>query len=322
MLKLPLSLNDFSKIITRKYLYVDKTDKLVDLIENGESYFCSGSSKSGKSLTCSTLVNMFKGKSELFLNLLARDWVLEVSKKPYAVFYLDLATLDYESSKSFEISLQKAMLGLAKEYKVEIEISSVKDSLMELFKSIYDLWGEVVVIIDNYDRPLLDCINNSKLLLEIRRILKSFYQILDSCNQYIRFIFITGQESYNRWGIFSTLKRIEDLSKNKEYIDLFGFTFEEIEKCLGDLIIKNAQELNIDESQYLDKIRAYANVYSLDSVTSLYHPKALMQCLKENNLENYLDYLEKNNKSIKKIYTCLNPGDEGFLKVREFNFYV
>ncbi|MBQ7585148.1 MAG: AAA family ATPase, partial [Desulfovibrionaceae bacterium] len=158
---------------------------------------------------------------------------------------------------------------------------------------------------------------NLDLLFSVRAILKSFYKIIDSCNNCFRFIIIAGEEKYQNTGIFSTLNSIHDISKHNNFEKLLGFSFLEIKKYFAELISNKAKDLNLNLDNFLEKISEFSQ-----RDTSIYQPKAFMEALEENRIDNYPLYLQKYNFGTREIYTVLNPGDNDFLESRESNFYV
>ncbi|MBQ7585275.1 MAG: AAA family ATPase, partial [Desulfovibrionaceae bacterium] len=210
----------------------------------------------------------------------------------------------------------------AQDFKIELSKFSLEDDLVDLLNKLYKALGPIVILIYNFDKPIFKSLEDTETLFQIRDSLKLFYDIIDSYNYYLRFIMIVGEERYQKNGVFSTLQNIIDISQDKEYFDLLGYTQLELEKYFNDLILINAKNLNISYDECLKKLKEYNHEFDFGVKDDLYHPKALMQCLRSQKLENYSQYINNEITNIDEIYTCLNPGDSGFLKIKDFLFYV
>ena len=181
MQKLPIGIQSFEKIRTKNYLYVDKTKQILQLIESGECYFLSRPRLCGKSLTISTLEAMFKGKVELFKGLYAEGWVKEQSKHPYGVIRLDMGNLTaYKNGDELNDSLVFYLSRFIKRNKLDILLDSKNAGklFLEIISELYDKFGSVVVLVDEYDKPMTDNIDNLEKANEMREILRPFYGLL------------------------------------------------------------------------------------------------------------------------------------------------
>ena len=190
MQKLPIGIQHFENIRLNNYLYIDKTKQILNLIENGECYFLSRPRRFGKSLTLSTLEAMFKGKAELFKGLYAEDWVKEQSKHPSPVIKLDMksALIDYLGD-------------IIDDYDLNIKlINNSGRLLVKIINELYKKNGSVVFLIDEYDKPITDNINNLEKAEEMRDTLRSFYSVLKGCSQ-LKFIMITGVSKFSKSGV-------------------------------------------------------------------------------------------------------------------------
>ena len=180
MQKLPIGIQSFEKIRDGNYLYVDKTKQILQLIEKGECYFLSRPRRFGKSLTISTLEAMFKGQVELFKGLYAEDWVKEKSKKPSPVIKLDMTPLGKYYK---EEDLNNAMLSyfetflFLNDFDIPMK-NKAEDMFANIIARLYKEFGQVVVLIDEYDKPITDNIDDVEKAEEVRKFLHSFYGIL------------------------------------------------------------------------------------------------------------------------------------------------
>ncbi|MBR0519000.1 AAA family ATPase, partial [bacterium] len=184
MQKLPIGIQSFEDIREENYLYIDKTKQILQLIQNGKCYFLSRPRRFGKSLTISTLETIFKGKAELFKGLYAEEWVKEQSKHPNPVIKLDMGGLgNYENKEEFKYALIYLVKKIANKYELNISYdeSISKNAGLIFDKTINELYkqfGKVVVLIDEYDKPMTDNIDNLEKANEMREVLRPFYSIL------------------------------------------------------------------------------------------------------------------------------------------------
>ena len=194
MQKLPIGIQHFEDIRLENYLYVDKTKQILNLVENGKCYFFSRPRRFGKSLTLSTLEAMFQGKADLFKGLYAEEWVKEKAKNPSGVIKLDMSVLgSYENKKELNRSIINYFVRYyIKKYKLDVVVQdNPGDVFLDIINELYEQFGHVVLLIDEYDKPITDNINNLEKANEMRETLRSFYGVLKGCSQ-VKFIF------YNR----------------------------------------------------------------------------------------------------------------------------
>ena len=184
MQAVPIGIQDFAKIRRKNYLYVDKTAKLEKMILDGSAYFLARPRRFGKSLTLSTLEAMFRGQAELFKGLSAEQWVRECAQHPFPVLSFDLSTVNSKSALTVEKSLQEKIRRLAKAYALTLSSETIEERFSELIEGIYASFGHVVVLIDEYDKPILDNILALNAAREIREVLRSFYIVLKNCDKY------------------------------------------------------------------------------------------------------------------------------------------
>ena len=314
ILKLPIGINDFTMIRTRDYIYVDKTKQIEKLIRSGERYFLARPSGFGKSLTLSTIECVFSGKTELFKDLAAYEFVQEFSNHPHPIIHIDLASLDTRNLVNhidFEKKIDRMINALAKKFKIEVNDLPFDEKLSNLIIELYENRGYVVILIDNYDQPILKCIHNSKLVLKIYDILNRFYTTIDLCNKYICFLIIVGETKYHTTGVFSTLRAINDISTNKKFADLFGYTYNEIENNYNDFINEN----NFDQRYILKSLKDLSNEFCFDGETNVYNQAATLAYLESGNLKKYISYV--NEKSID-----ISQYDASFLEAKNNTIYV
>ncbi|MDR1819013.1 MAG: ATP-binding protein [Methanobrevibacter sp.] len=286
--ELSLDVSDFEKLIKRNKIYIDKTKVIKRLRDlNGTYHFLSRPRRFGKSLLISTLKNLFEGKEKLFKNTYIYnhwDW-----NETYPVIHLDLNNLKAMSPENFEKSLRKYMDFVAKDnFNIELEEGFSNEKLMYLITKVYKTYKkEVVVLVDEYDKPILDNINNTETVGEIQRILKDFYGILKSADSKLEFVFITGITQFSKVSIFSEFNNLIQLTLKEDYSTICGYTQEEVEKYFKNAINNYSNLKNINYQETINKIKYHYDGYSWDGKNFLYNPYSLMNFFEDNEFNNY-----------------------------------
>ena len=250
----PIGIQNFEKIRKDGYFYIDKTALIYQLVKTGSYYFLSRPRRFGKSLMLSTLEAYFQGKKELFEGLamekLEKDWI----KHP--ILHLDLNIGKYDAPDSLDKILNEALLGWEALYG-----SREGESTLALrFKGVVDrackLTGQrVVILVDEYDKPLLQAIGNEALQTEYRNTLKPFYGVLKTMDGSIRFAMLTGVTKFGKVSVFSDLNNLDDISMRKEYVEICGVSDKEIH---GNLEIELHE---FAEAQCLRVFRLFLHAY-------------------------------------------------------------
>ena len=289
MQELPTGMQSFERIRKNNYLYIDKTEKLLQLAKTDKSYFLSRPRRFGKSLTVSTLEAMFKGKADLFKCLYAEEWVKEQSKSPNSVITLDMSALGYYTNiKELNESLIDYLEEIIKDYNLNIQITENSGRLFaKIIKELNKKFGSVVVLVDEYDKPITDHIDNIKKANEIREYLRSFYTVLKTYSDYLRFVFITGISKFSKVGIFSGLNNLKDISMTKEQGDIAGYTQKELEDNFGEYLEIVSKELATDKDKLLTKIKKYYDGFSFDGITRVYNPFSILNFFEDKKFRNY-----------------------------------
>ncbi|MDR1829284.1 MAG: ATP-binding protein [Candidatus Fibromonas sp.] len=274
--KLPLSgVQDFTKIRTEYAVYIDKTAYIHNLISNYNSVFLSRPRRFGKSLTCSTIKAIFENKKDLFKGLaieaLPWEW------KEYPVIHLDMSAENCVPGKDRLIELVNRYLkSHAENYGITLPDGNLSTKFEYLIQMLFKTKGKVVIIIDEYDCPLLDTIDYPEVKKEIKEELRGFYKVLKACDQYIQFVFITGITKFSQVSLFSGMNQPKDISLSAEYSALCGITQEELENYF-DLEI-NEYSKNFGEKKiYLDKLKNFYNGYRFArNAISVYNPVSIL----------------------------------------------
>ena len=209
-LKLPAGLSTFEEIRTEGYIYVDKTHHLVNLIDTGKIYFLARPRRFGKSLTISTFEALFSGRKELFKGLYAEEFLNRPSFKPSPVIWLDLSQVvtTQQRIEKIENSLRQITIETAEQLGVKVpkKLSS-GDTLRNLIINTTQKYNQkVVFLLDEYDKPYTDFVNDPVMASKVRNLLRGYYSQIKANDEHISFIFITGISKYTKMGVFSTLK--------------------------------------------------------------------------------------------------------------------
>ncbi|MDR0822771.1 MAG: AAA family ATPase, partial [Endomicrobium sp.] len=277
-MKFPIGIQDFVKLREEGFLYVDKTERIYDLITKAAGpVFLSRPRRFGKSLLCSTLGAIFENKRELFKGLAidSSDW----QWKRYPVVRIDLNPGNYSRGiEELSVTIKSAIESCAVRYDVPFVGETNSNCLSRLIENLHNRYNErVVVIIDEYDKPLLSTIDNPKLNIQLRDALKGFYAVLKSSDEHLKFVFLTGVTKFSKVSIFSDLNNLTDISLSPKYGDLCGITQEELEKNFQDNINEITKNASIKKEDYLEKLRRFYNGYRFSSnPITVYNPFGLL----------------------------------------------
>ena len=289
MEKLPLGIQHFPNLRNEGYAYVDKTHLLYRLIEEKPGCFLARPRRFGKSLLVSTLEALFQGKRELFSGL----WIAtsDYQWQQYPVIRLDLSAAVADNSTTLAISLQDALKAVAARYDIEgIEREFPVLTFSALVEKLFHKIGPVVVLVDEYDHPLVQHIDNPKLAEENRKFLRGFYANMKAQEQYLRFVFVTGVSQFTKVSLFSGLNNLQMLSFREEYADLLGLTEAEIKTYFASNIRHVAEQRGETEDEVLSLLKTWYNGYLYarsSSAPRVYNPISVFSFLKTAQLDNY-----------------------------------
>ena len=271
-MKYPLGIQSFGDIRTDRYLYVDKTSYIYDIVSRGKYYFLSRPRRFGKSLLISTLEAYFKGKKELFKGL--DIYQKEVVWKQFPVLRLDLNVDNYKSLDVLYEVLGNTLNQWERQYDVVPTTTSVSLRLRNLIIDIYEKTGKkVVMLVDEYDKPLLQTMDNEQLQTEMRDALKAFYGVLKPMDDYMQFGFFTGVTKFSKVSVFSDLNNLTDLSMDHRYVGLCGITEREIHEDLDEEVGKLAEAGKMSKEDCYRKLRDYYDGYHfLCDTECIYNP--------------------------------------------------
>ena len=295
MRRLPIGIQDFPKLREGGYVYVDKTARIHELITgSGSAFFLSRPRRFGKSLMCSTLEAIFESRRELFGEIAGQPALainqLEWEWKKHPVIRIDLNLGNYSARGIAELqtNINENLEYCARKYGVPYIGETISDRLIRLIRMLYEHCGErVAVIIDEYDKPLLDTIDNSELHKTMRKELKGFYGVLKPIDKYLRIVFLTGVTKFSQVSVFSDLNHLKDLTLDPLYADICGLTQEELEECFEPEITAILQARGRTREEYFDNLRTYYNGYRFSTKPiRVYNPWGLL-----NHFDNNGDFL-------------------------------
>jgi hypothetical protein len=232
MKKLPIGIQTFEKIINEDYCYVDKT-VFIKKLENGGYYFLSRPRRFGKSLFIDTLKEAFSGNKELFKGLYIYDkWDWD---RRYPVIKISFGSGGFRTPEDLKIKLEEHLLSIKSQYKIDLTYPSVEGRFKEAIEKLYERYNEkVVVLIDEYDKPILDVIENVELAKENREILKGFYGVLKDADPYLKLVFLIGVTRFSKVSIFSGLNQLRDITLSEEFSTICGYTQRDLETVFAD----------------------------------------------------------------------------------------
>lgn len=286
-MKYPIGVQDFEKVITGGFVYVDKTELVYRLATTGSYYFLSRPRRFGKSLLVSTLEAYFKGKRELFKGLavdeLEREWI------EYPVLHLDLNTGKYDNKEALYNTLNITLMSWESIYGAsEAEVSPELRFLGIVRRAFEQTGRRVVILIDEYDKPLLQAIGNDKLQEEYRSILRAFYSVLKTQDRYIRFGLLTGVTKFGKLSVFSDLNNLEDISMRRQWSTICGITEEEIHRCFEPAVRDMAAENGYTYEETLAKLEEmYDGYHFCNDTVGVYNPFSLLNALKNKVFDDY-----------------------------------
>ena len=287
---LPIGIQSFEMLRRDGLLYVDKTHRLQEIISNGKRYFLSRPRRFGKSLTLSTLDAMFQGKAELFKGLAAEGWVTEQARRPAPVLRLDMSMMDVRDVACFEKNLVAELTDRSHRHGITLTRSDADEpggAFKGMITGLYDQGGPVVVLIDEYDKPILDKIGDLEAAEAMREALRSFYTVLKDYDSHLRFVMLTGISKFTKTGVFSAMNNLRDISMSESFGDIAGYTQEELEADFAGWIGAAAEKMNLTREALLKRMKDYYDGFCFDGVTRLYNPFSILNFLADRKFKNY-----------------------------------
>jgi len=287
--KLPLDISTFAELRAKKYLYVDKTKYAYDLIMGGRRFFLSRPRRFGKSLFISTLKEILSGNRDLFNDL----WIGQEESypwTPHGVITLDFSNLSTQSLEECKHDLIRILAGAGRAYGIilDMHFQTVNDALERLVLALYEKFGSVAILIDEYDRPILHNLHNVERACAIRALIQDFFTAVKGHDQYINFVFITGVSSFTKAGLFSGMNNLLFITLDKQYARICGYTDEEVDHYFVGHIQAWADKQHVPYAKLRQEIKTWYNGYHFNiDVPSVYNPFSLMYALHKQDFENF-----------------------------------
>jgi len=286
-MKYPIGVQNFTDLRQSEYVYVDKTHLIYRLVSIGKYYFLSRPRRFGKSLLVSTMEAYFKGQKELFKGLaiedMEKDWV------EYPILHFDLNAKKFDTVEDLYELVGRQL----ERYELQYETVAVDQSLdgrfYNLVMSIADKTHKrVVILVDEYDKPLLQTIGNSELQNTYREILKAFYGVMKSCDGQIHFGFLTGVTKFGKVSVFSDLNNLDDISMDPAYYEICGISENELNEYFDTEIGELAEVNELTKEQAYDRLRSeYDGYHFCENVSGIYNPFSVLSTLRKNRFGNY-----------------------------------
>ena len=289
-MKYPIGIQSFDQIIEDGYVYVDKTDLVYKLTQEGKTYFLSRPRRFGKSLLVSTLKNYFLGRKELFKGLaidrLEKEWNV------YPVFHVDFNGSDFTQ----EGVLEKRLNGYVSDWEKKYGIYSQNDDLdlggrfIKVLEAAHNQAGQrAVVLIDEYDKPILDVLDlNQQLENRHRNVLKAFYSVFKGADEHLQFVLLTGVTKFSQVSVFSGFNQPKDISMDARYETLCGITQEELESYFAEPIAEMAQDYRCDTDEMKLRLKKqYDGYHFSDKMTDIYNPFSLLNAMDSKRIYDY-----------------------------------
>ncbi len=275
--RLPIGIQTFSKIIEGNYLYVDKTSHILRMVEGGETYFLSRPRRFGKTLFLDTLRALFEGRKELFQGLFIYDkWDWEVT---WPVIHFNFADGILKTQQDFSDKLEELMRENSRRLGVKCEYEMTdRRCFKDLIVKVCEKYGQnAVILIDEYDKPMLDNITDPDAVRLMRDNLRDLYSVIKGADSYLRFVFLTGVSKFSKVSIFSGLNTLEDISLDSNYASVCGYTQHDLETEFAD----HLHDVDMDE------LRRWYNGYNFLG-DSVYNPFDILLFISKKH--NYLNY--------------------------------
>jgi hypothetical protein len=287
-MKYPVGVQSFEKLRREGWVYVDKTSHIYKLVQSGSCYFLSRPRRFGKSLLISTLAAYFKGQRELFEGLameqLEKDWI------EYPVLHLDLNAEIYSSLAELENILDSNLRMWEEKYgNASQNNPSLSYRFLRVIQAAKEKTGKnVVVLIDEYDKPILQAIGNESLQDEFRSTLKAFYGVLKSADADLKFTLLTGVTKFGKVSVFSDLNNLKDISTSPHFCDICGLTAQELHKNFDIAVEQLAKANNQTKEQAYEELeRRYDGYHFCENTIGIYNPFSILWTLSESRYGSY-----------------------------------
>lgn len=279
-MKYPIGIQTFAKIREENFLYFDKTKEVYQLAKNGGYFFLSRPRRFGKSLLVTTLEAYFQGRKELFEGLAISK--LETEWNSYPVFHIDLNAADYRSEQALISIIDRHIRQFETIYGENPKDMALSDRFIGVIQRACEQTGrQVVILVDEYDKPLLQTIGNMELQDNYRKILKGFYGVAKTMDACIRLAFFTGVTKFSKVSVFSDLNNLEDISLSEQYAEICGITEQEIRNNIDAQVGELAAANSMTKEECYGRLKEQYDGYHFHpNSAGMYNPFSLLSALK------------------------------------------
>ena len=283
----PIGIQDFEKIRSGGFVYVDKTDLIFKMAQKGGYYFLSRPRRFGKSLLVSTMEAYFSGKKELFDGLaiadLEKDWI------QYPVLRFDLTGKNYSSEESLIDAIGNQLESLERLYEVAVTSHAIDTRFKNIIDAAYAQTSRpVVILIDEYDKPIVDNLGDETLSDSFRKQLQGFYSVMKAKDAYIKFGFLTGVTKIGKLSVFSGLNNLKDISMDARYTDICGISEKDLKKYFGESVKELAESNDISvKACYAKLAQMYDGYHFRQNSVGIYNPFSVLNTFDTGDFDNY-----------------------------------
>ena len=285
--QLPVGIQTFEKIIAQNCLYVDKTAYIHKMLKVSNYVFLSRPRRFGKSLLVSTLQSYFEGRKDLFKGLyieqVEKDWT------EYPVLRLDMSSSKHMEKEQLEEYLRHILEENEKRFGISANHPDPNIRLMNLITSVYETTGkQVVILVDEYDAPLLDVLHENEKLPILRQVMRNFYSPLKAADPYLKFVFLTGITKFSQLSIFSELNNLKNISMDPEFAAICGISIEEVRTQMAVYLEDFAATKNLNKEEALEVLKVQYDGYHFSWPSpDLFNPFSLLNAFQDRRLNNY-----------------------------------
>lgn len=283
--RLPVGIQTLPEIINGNYLYVDKTQAIHRLITSGKYFFLARPRRFGKSLTLSTIKEIYQGNRALFQGLwVEQNWDWD---KTNPVIHISFSSIGYKHL-GLQEAIRRELLGIAEAWGIGFaHTDSIALMLAELMEKLTRQYAKVVLLIDEYDKPLIDYLDDVPQAKENQQTLKAFYSAIKDSDPYIELFLLTGISKFSKVSLFSDLNNLYDITFDRNTGDLLGYTQTELEHYFTPYMPAAEAHLKLDRVALLAQLREYYNGYTWDGVTRIYNPFSILSFFKALEFRNF-----------------------------------
>ncbi|MCB1117949.1 MAG: ATP-binding protein [Chlamydiia bacterium] len=282
---MPIGIQSIRKIIEDNYVYVDKTEYIYKLLNEGSYYFMSRPRRFGKSLLISTMEEILKGNRQLFESCHIYSSDYEWKKHP--VVHFDFTQIPTESTADLERGLRETMDNIAASYELSLKGTSLQLRLVSLIEQL-SVAGKVAILVDEYDKPIIDNLADDEIVSGNRDLIRRFFGTLKGLDSYLKIVFITGVSKFSQVSLFSGFNNLQDMTLRPEFSALFGYTEQELIDNFNPHLEAIAEKSLLSKDAVLDQIRVWYNGYQFSANgTPVYNPFSTLSYLDEGETQGY-----------------------------------